>query len=90
MSKIQVEKATPEKLKQLGIEQWGVWECEPSRFDWEYDDQETCYLYEGQVAVQTADGETVRFGAGDIVVFPKGLKCTWDVAQTVRKRYRFG
>jgi uncharacterized cupin superfamily protein len=90
MSAIKVEKATPEKLQALDVERWGIWECEISSFEWEYDEKETCWLYEGRVTVTTDAGEKVHFGAGDIVVFPKGLKCTWDVNQPVRKRFHFG
>lgn len=89
MGRIKIEKATPELLEKLNVESWGQWGCEVSKFDWEYDAQETCYLYEGQVKVTTPDGEVANFGAGDIVVFPKGLKCTWDVTTPVRKKFKF-
>ena len=36
------------------------------------------------------DGEEVEFGKGDLVRFPKGVKCTWDVKEKIRKLYRFG
>ena len=26
---------------------------------------------------------------GDLVTFPKGLKCVWDVKEAIRKRYTF-
>jgi hypothetical protein len=29
-------------------------------------------------------------GKGDLVTFPTGMKCTWDVKVPVRKHYRFG
>ena len=86
---ISVKKPTQEELDTLGIKNWGSWECDASTFDWEYSDKETCYLYEGKVTVKTSEGE-VSFGAGDLVVFPKGLKCTWKVAEPVRKAYKFG
>ncbi|NLH47135.1 MAG: cupin domain-containing protein [Myxococcales bacterium] len=89
MSMISVEKPTPETLRRLNVESWGIWECEISRFDWEYDETETCYILEGQVRVTTAAGETVEFGPGDLVVFPRGLKCTWDVSRPVRKHFQF-
>lgn len=31
----------------------------------------------------------VEFGAGDLVEFPKGMKCTWDVSEAVDKHYNF-
>lgn len=89
MAEIIVTKASEAELAELGVSSWPIWACEPSRFDWEYDQKETCYLLEGQVTV-TADGESVSFGAGDMVVFPQGLACTWDVSAAVKKHYKFG
>ena len=31
----------------------------------------------------------VEFGAGDMVVFPDGMSCTWKVSEAVDKHYRF-
>ncbi|MDR0496381.1 MAG: cupin domain-containing protein [Treponema sp.] len=65
-----------------------TWGCEVSKFDWHYDSQETCLLIEGEVTV-THDGGSASFGAGDYVVFPKGLTCVWDISKPVRKHYIF-
>ena len=65
-----------------------VWGCDVSKFDWHYDQEESCLLIEGQVTVTYAGG-SVRFGAGDFVVFPKGLSCVWDVTKPVKKHYVF-
>ncbi|MGE5557604.1 MAG: cupin domain-containing protein [Bacillota bacterium] len=86
---ITVEKPTGEQLEKMNVSVWGMWECEPSTFDWHYDDKETCYLLEGRVTVKTADQE-VSFGKGDLVTFPAGLSCVWTVHEKVRKYYRFG
>ncbi len=86
---ITVKKPTQEELESLGIKSWGTWECEKSIFDWTYSDKETCYIYEGKVTVRTDEGE-VSFQSGDLVVFPKGLSCTWSVEEPVRKAYKFG
>jgi hypothetical protein len=32
----------------------------------------------------------VEFGAGDYVVFPVGLKCTWEIKEKIKKHYNFG
>jgi uncharacterized protein len=43
-------------------------------------------------AVVKGDGSwesVVEFGAGDLVAFPKGLSCTWDVVVGVDKHYNF-
>jgi uncharacterized cupin superfamily protein len=87
--KIEVRKPTPEDLQTLGALRWPIWTCGVSRFDWSYDEKETCYLLEGRVTVE-AEGQSVSFGAGDLVVFPQGLSCVWNVQEPVRKHYRFG
>ena len=86
---IEITKPTKEVLEKLQVETWGIWEKEVSTFPWEYDDKETCYILEGKVTVTTDKG-AVSFGKGDLVVFPKGPKCTWDIKERVRKYYRFG
>lgn len=67
------------------------WSCPPSKFPWTYSDKETCYLLEGKVKVTPAGSkESVEIGAGDLVEFPKGMSCTWDVSVGVDKHYNFG
>ncbi len=87
-----VKKPTEEELKELGVDSWGIWEKEVSTFDWEYADKETCYLLEGKVIVKSEDGKDVlaEFGKGDLVVFPKGLKCIWEIKEAVKKHFQFG
>ena len=47
MPQIKTKPMTLEQAKELGIDSWSIWECEPSKFDWEYDEQETVlYLKE--------------------------------------------
>lgn len=87
MSKIEVKEPSDEEKKKA--EKWGIWEKEPSTFDWYYDTPETCYILEGEVVVETEDGEKVKIKAGDFVRFPKGLKCVWDVKKKIRKHYTF-
>jgi uncharacterized cupin superfamily protein len=85
---ITVEKPSPAQIADM--ETCPIWEKEVRRFDWQYDEAETCYLLEGQVRVRTEDGAEVAFGAGDLVTFPRGLRCVWDIRRPVRKHYRFG
>jgi len=89
MDTISITKKTDSELDTLGVRSWPMWTCEVSEFPWEYEEKETCLLLEGDVEVNTEE-ETVRFGVGDFVVFPKGLKCTWKVMKSVRKHYNFG
>ena len=68
---------------------WPIWACEASKFDWTYTEKETCLLVEGKVTVSD-DTDSVTFGAGDMVIFPEELECTWDITEPVRKHYNFG
>jgi hypothetical protein len=86
--KIEIIKLSESKITEKNILQWPIWTCEVSEFNWEYSDEEACLLLEGEVEV-SSEFETVRFSAGDYVVFPKGLKCRWKVMQPVRKHYSF-
>ena len=86
--KIEIIKLSESKITEKNILQWPIWTCEVSEFDWEYSDEEACLLLEGEVEV-SSEFETVRFSAGDYVVFPKGLKCRWEVRQPGRKHYSF-
>jgi len=89
VSKIEVKKPADNELETLGVFSWPIWEKEPSVFPWHYDEKETCYLLSGKVTVR-AEGEEISFGAGDMVTFPEGLDCEWDVSERVKKHYKFG
>lgn len=80
----------PQELERLGVFSWPVWSKEVSRFPWTYGEEETCYLLEGDVVVTPEGGVSVSFGKGDLVCFPAGMSCTWDILSPVRKHYRFG
>lgn len=80
----------PTEQEQAQARKWPIWAKEASEFPWEYDEQETCLLLEGQVEVTNETGETFKFGAGDWVVFPQGMRCTWKIDRDVRKHYKFG
>jgi len=90
MQGIRVEKnPTRQRLEQLGVFEWGIWSKEISVFPWTYDCDETCYFLAGEVVVTPEGGEPVAMGEGDLVTFPAGLSCTWDIRRAVRKHYRF-
>jgi len=86
--KVKIEKPTEEKLRELDVENWPIWEKEVSTFDWHYDTNETFYVIEGEVEVELDDGTKVSFGAGDLVTFSEGVKCTWHVKKPIRKHYK--
>ena len=82
-----VRKPTEDEI--AACEKWPIWECEPSTFDWTYTQKETCLLIEGEVTI-TDKQDSVSFAAGDFVIFPNELECTWQIKQAVRKYYNFG
>ena len=72
MSEIIVKQLSEDEIQEKGIRSWSTWSCDKSDFPWEYSERETCYIIEGQVDVETENGETVSIGAGDYVIFPQG------------------
>jgi hypothetical protein len=81
---------SPAKLDVLGVFHWPIWEKEVSTFPWSYDQQETCYFLAGEAVVTPEGGEPVTLRKGDLVTFPAGLRCTWEVRSPVRKHYELG
>ena len=91
MSDIEVVSApNKEQLDALGVFSWPIWTKEASIFPWTYDDKETCFFLEGEVVVTPEGGQPVKMGVGDLVTFPKGMSCTWEIKQDVKKHYNFG
>jgi hypothetical protein len=85
---IKVEKPTDSEIADMKT--LPTWSKETSTFDWEYDVEETCFLLEGDVRITTDEGQVVELGKGDLVTFPRGLKCVWEIRQPVYKHYRLG
>ena len=90
MAVIEVKHLSEEELEQLGVFDWPIWEKEASTFPWSYSDKESCLILDGKVTVTPDGGLPVSFGAGDFVIFPAGMSCTWDIHEDVRKHYNFG
>lgn len=91
MEKIKVEHDPPtERIERMNIKTWPTWSKEVSTFPWTYEEQEICYFLEGDVTVTPEGGNPVRLGKGDLVTFPKGMSCTWDIKTAVRKHYTLG
>ncbi len=78
------------QLNELGVRSWPTWSKEASKFPWHYDDRETCFFLEGDVIVTPEGGEPVSMGKGDLVTFPAGMACTWEIRADVNKHYQFG
>ncbi|MBZ0160146.1 MAG: cupin domain-containing protein [bacterium] len=88
--KIRVERnPSPERLTALRVEDWPIWSKEVSTFPWSYNSTETCYILEGEVIVTPEGGESVQISKGDLVTFPVGMACTWDIRHPVKKHYQF-
>jgi len=80
---------TPAKLDVLYVEDWPIWTKEVSEFDWKYDQSETCYIICGK-AIVTAEGkEPITITEGDLITFPKGMKCIWKIIEPIEKHYSF-
>ena len=75
---------------QYGIKSWPIWECEPSKFKWNYVDKEICLIIEGQAKISTKNGDIYFIKAGDLVEFPAGMYCEWEVIKSIKKHYRLG
>ena len=91
MSDIKIDRGpSPEKMAELGVKSWPIWTKEVSTFPWSYSESETCYFLDGEVVVTPDGGEPVTVGKGDLVTFPAGMSCTWDVRRPVKKHYTFG
>jgi len=88
--KIEVRKPSEKELKDLNIKSWPIWEKEVSTFDWFYDEKETCLFLDGEVEIELSDGGKVKLAKDDLVIFPKGLRCKWNIKKRVKKHYKFG
>ena len=85
-----IHNADEAQLSELGVRSWPTWSKEASTFPWHYDDRETCFFLEGDVIVTPEGGEPVAMGKGDLVTFPAGMSCTWEIRADVNKHYQFG
>lgn len=90
MSTINIKRqADKKKLERDGVMDWPIWEKEVSTFPWTYDGDEHCYILEGRVTVTPDNATSVEIKAGDYVIFPKGMSCTWEIHEPIRKHYQF-
>jgi uncharacterized cupin superfamily protein len=82
-------KPSPMKLEVIGVYDWPIWKKEASTFDWEYSQQETCYIVRGEFTVTPEGAEPMSFKRGDLITFPAGMKCVWEITKDVEKHYDF-
>ena len=62
-----------------------VWECTEGEFNWHYEFDETVYILEGSVVIESDTFKVTRFGPGDVVYFKKGACAHWRINEYVRK-----
>jgi uncharacterized cupin superfamily protein len=62
-----------------------IWECTAGRFNWVYDYDETAHILAGSAVVHNETMKPTRLGPGDVVLFRRGARATWHVADSVRK-----
>ena len=85
-----IERPDEKRIEELGVKKWDVWSKEKSTFQWEYDAMETCYITKGRARVTSINTkESVEFSAGDLVMFPMNLVCTWEILEDLTKHYTF-
>lgn len=90
MSEIDIVHAVDDdELAARGVQDWPVWAKSVSMFPWTYENSETCYFLEGEAVVTPSGGEPIYVGKGDLVTFPAGMSCVWDVRSAVRKHFVF-
>jgi uncharacterized cupin superfamily protein len=88
MSEIIVEKnPTQARLEALGVSKWPTWQKEVSVFPWTFPEQEIAHILEGECVITPENGVPVSFAKGDLVTFPAGMRCSWEVKQPLHKHY---
>ena len=75
---------------QYGIKNWPIWECGISQFSWHYNEKEICLIIEGEASIKTKEGKIYIIKSGDLVQFPKGISCEWQITKKIKKHYRLG
>jgi uncharacterized cupin superfamily protein len=65
----------------------GFWEREPDTWSFERPYDEVALILSGVADIETADGQTLRVEAGDVLVTPKGSTGTWHIRETLVKFY---
>jgi uncharacterized cupin superfamily protein len=62
-----------------------LWECSAGEFDWHYGIDETVYILEGAVIIQSDSMPATRYSAGDVIFFKRGASARWRVEERIRK-----
>lgn len=65
----------------------GEWRASAGAWRVSYEEWEFCHVLEGVCELETNDGETRRFRAGDSFVIEPGFAGVWRVIEPMRKRF---
>lgn len=65
----------------------GLWQCTPGKWSMTYDVWEYVHILEGFAVITPDNGEPVELRASDSYILRVGLRCTWDVKETVLKEF---
>ena len=89
MSNIVVEhNPSQQRLQALSTSKWPTWQKEVSIFPWVFPEQEVAYILDGECVITPEHGAPVIFGKGDLVTFPAGMVCSWEVKKPLYKHYQ--
>ncbi|MDP4282286.1 MAG: cupin domain-containing protein [Bacteroidota bacterium] len=88
MAKVIIQKLSEAEIKERNIKKWPIWKKGVSRFEHVYDGDEECLFLEGEVIIETKEGN-YSIVPGDFVIFEDGLECVWDIQKPVKKHYNF-
>ena len=75
---------------QYGIKNWPIWESEPTNFQWDYKEKEICLIIAGEAKIKPKGGESFLIKSGDLVEFPEGFSCEWQIIKSIKKHFRLG
>jgi uncharacterized cupin superfamily protein len=62
-----------------------LWECTAGEFDWHYGIDETVYILDGSVVIESDQLPPRRYGPGEVIFFRHGAKARWTVDRYIRK-----
>lgn len=65
----------------------GIWTSSVGRWRVHYTEQEYCFLTRGRVRLESDDGSSLEFVAGDAFVIPCGFSGTWETLEDCAKHY---
>lgn len=65
----------------------GLWECTPGKFTLGYEVWEYIRILEGFAILTPQDEDPIELRAGDSYILRVGLRCTWNVKETILKEF---